>query len=373
MKLFLAVIVILFLCTTYSPSSYADTHSQNNAAKSSAITAVSAAQKMGKGFNLGQMFENDQHPATLASAKPKIDAYYENGFRLVRIPVTWTETLGGVQLADGETGKINRSLPKITELKAVVDYALGKPDMFVIINAHHEKALKDGNKAKVLEQLWADISDIFKDRNHHLIFQILNEPHLNNRDPMLPENLRHMTSLAYHKIRAVDAERIIAIGGNQWFAADEMAKVWPNLDQVGGGKDQYLMATFHHYNPWTFNGDNQGDYSDNWTDADMSGPMDTMLQWSNTIGQGMPIYIGEWGTGWQSRYSIFNCNNIRLWYSKFNKEYASIKGIPTAVWDDGGWFKIFDHKTNSFENNLIECINGKCKWDGKERFNKGCK
>ena len=373
MKLSPAAIVILFLCATNSAFSCADTHSQNSATKSSAITALAAAQKMGKGFNLGQMFENDQHPATLASAKPKIDAYYENGFRLVRIPVTWTETLGGVQLADGETGKINRSLAKLTELKAVVDYSLGKPDMFVIINAHHEKALKDGNKAKVLEQLWADISDIFKDRNHRLIFQILNEPHLNNRDPMPPENLRKMSALAYHKIRAVDAERIIVIGGNQWFAADEMAKVWPNLDQVGGGKDKYLMATFHHYNPWTFNGDNQGDYADNWTDADIIGPMDTMLYWSKTIGKGMPIYIGEWGTGWQSRYPVFNCNNIRLWYSKFDSEYASKKGIPTAVWDDGGWFKVFDHKTNSFENNLIECINGKCKWDGAERFNQGCK
>jgi hypothetical protein len=42
------------------------------------------------------------------------------------------------------------------------------------------------------------------------------------------------------------------------------------------------------------------------------------------------------------------------------------------VWDDGGWFKIFDHATNAFANNLIDCISGSCEWDGADRFNAGC-
>ncbi len=58
-------------------------------------TARQAADAMGKGFNLGQMFDNSQHPPTLEAARPKIDAYYARGFRAVRIPVTWTEDVGG--------------------------------------------------------------------------------------------------------------------------------------------------------------------------------------------------------------------------------------------------------------------------------------
>ena len=46
--------------------------------------------------------------------------------------------------------------------------------------------------------------------------------------------------------------------------------------------------------------------------------------------------------------------------------------MPTSVWDDGGWFKIFDHGTGSYANNLIDCISGDCAWDGTERFNSGC-
>jgi len=39
------------------------------------------------------------------------------------------------------------------------------------------------------------------------------------------------------------------------------------------------------------------------------------------------------------------------------------------VWDDGGWFRIFDHGSDSFDNNLVDCIGGACDWTGTERFN----
>ncbi|KAK0332494.1 hypothetical protein LTR94_024596, partial [Friedmanniomyces endolithicus] len=166
--------------------------------------------------------------------------------------------------------------------------------------------------------------------------------------------------------------RIIVIGGNQWFAADEMAKVWTDLKPVGDGQDAYLMATFHHYHPWTFNGDNQGDYADAWTEAEMEGPMLQMQAWASGVGKGMPVYIGEWGVGWQSRLQTMNCNNIRLWYSLFDARYASAKDMPTALWDDGGWFQVYDHAANRFSSNLVDCIDGECQWDGPERFNPDC-
>jgi hypothetical protein len=86
----------------------------------------------------------------------------------------------------------------------------------------------------------------------------------------------------------------------------------------------------------------------------------------------MPVFIGEWGVGWGSRYTQMSCNNVRKWYTSFDATFASERGQPTAVWDDGGWFKIFDHASNSFNNNLIDCLEGACDWDGSERFNDGC-
>ena len=328
---------------------------------------------MGKGVNLGQMFENTQHPPTLEAASAKIDAYYEKGFRNVRIPVTWTETTNGRTLVhDPTVGDVDREAPRLQVIAAVVDHALAKDGMYVVLNAHHEVALKTGSRAAVLEHLWADIADIFQARDHRLIFEILNEPHRDDDSAMPAADLRDMTAKAYGKIRAVDTERLVVIGGNRWFGAGEMAEVWPNLDGVGGGNDPYVIATFHHYNPWTFCGNDQGSYDDAWSDTDLGNPMDTMLSWADSVGNGMPVYIGEWGVAWQSRYDVLACNNVRLWYERFHAEFAAPRGIPTSVWDDGGWFKIFDHGTNTFANNLADCISGSCDWDGADRFGATC-
>jgi len=336
-------------------------------------TALEAAQAMGRGVNLGQIFESTQHPRTLEAASAKIDAYYERGFRTLRIPITWTEAVdGNLLVTDATTGEVNREHPRLAVIESVVDYALSKPGLFVIINAHHEVALKTESRSAVLERLWQDVADIFKDRGHRLLFELLNEPHREDSSAMPAADLRQMIGLAYDQVRAVDTKRIVLFGGNQWFAASEVPTVWTSLDEVGGGADQYLMATFHHYDPWTFCGDNQGTYDDAWTDANQSGPMDTMADWASTVGGGIPVFIGEWGVGWGSVYSTLTCNNIRQWYTTFHSQHATAHGFPTAVWDDGGWFKIFDHGSGAFDNNLIDCIEGSCEWDGTERMNDGC-
>lgn len=329
---------------------------------------------MGRGFNLGQMFENTQHPRTFEAAMAKIDAYYERGFRNVRIPITWTEEVGGDLLVDDPTvGNVDREHPRLAVIERIVDAALSKSELYVVINAHHEHTLKTEARSEVLQRLWQDISNIFGNRSHRLLFEVLNEPHKEDTTPMAPADLRNMTGLAYDAIRAVNPERIIVIGGNQWFGAHEVPAVWTSLEEVGGGEDPYVMATFHHYDPWSFSGSDQGSYDDPWTETQLSSPMETMAEWAESVGNGMPVYIGEWGVGWGSRYTTMTCNNIRAWYEQFDNEYAAPMGQPTAVWDDGGWFKIFDHDTDSFDNNLIDCLeDGECAWDGEERFNAGC-
>ena len=76
------------------------------------------------------------------------------------------------------------------------------------------------------------------------------------------------------------------------------------------------MATFHHYDPWTFCGSEQGSYDDVWTQANQSNPMTTMANWAKTVGNGMPVYIGEWGVGWGSRYTTLTCGSPRRPHSR---------------------------------------------------------
>lgn len=369
-------------------SSYSSSLQSSHASESAATTSSSAEssasstepwktahqtiEEMGAGFNLGNTFEGDQNPSSFTNSKPKIDAYYAKGFRNLRIPVTWTENVDGNRLADPLTGVVNRNNPRLAEIITTIDYALSLDGMYVVINAHHEYGLKDnsGSRSAVLERIWADVVDMLGDRSPRLMFQLLNEPHAteaNSSAPMPAADLRLMSGKAYTAIRAVNPQRIIIIGGDQWFGAYELARAWPNLDAVGGGQDEYVMASFHHYSPWEFAGED-GDHGMNWTDAMLQEPFDTASAWASSVGGGMPIYVSEWGVGWQKQKQTMQCNNIRKWYQEMHYTEATSRHYPTAVWDDGGWFRIFSHATNTFDNDLADCIiTGVC-WTGADRF-----
>ena len=338
-----------------------------------APTALALSQMMGLGFNIGQVFESTDKAREFAPVKAKIDAYYALGFRTIRLPVTWSSPIGGTTLIqDMTTGAVDAQHPRLGVIKAVVDYALSLPDTVVIINAHHEEPIKTQQLWWVFETLWAEIATIFKDRDKRLIFELLNEPHDVNGAAMPAAMLRSMSRLAYAQIRAVDPERVVVISGNQWASSNELALVWTDLAGMGGGIDPYVMATFHHYDPWTqFHSEDSPDKAYNFDVNTIENPMRQAQQWQTTIGANMPVFIGEWGVGWGKQWSVMDCNNVRQWYELFPQSAQNF-GMPTQVWDDGGWFGVFDYASGTFKNNLAQCITGDCEWSGTERFNSAC-
>ena len=342
-------------------------------ASGNAPTAQALSQTMGLGFNIGQVFESTDKSREFAPVRAKIDAYYALGFRTMRLPVTWSKAIGGTTLIqDMTTGAVDVDHPRLGVIKAVVDYALSLPDMIVVINAHHEEPIKTQHLWWVFEQLWADIATIFKDRDKRLIFELLNEPHDINGSAMPAAMLRSMSRLAYAQIRAIDPERVVVISGNQWASSNELALVWPDLLGIGNGLDPYLMATFHHYDPWTqFHSEDSPDKAYNYDLNTIENPMRQAQQWQTTIGANMPIFIGEWGVGWGKQWPTMDCNNIRQWYEWFPQS-AQTYAMPTMLWDDGGWFGVFDYGSGRFKNNLAQCVAGDCEWTGTERFNSAC-
>jgi endoglucanase len=339
-----------------------------------APTANTLASMMGLGVNIGQVFESiGANPPEFEPVRTKIDAYYELGFRTFRLPVTWTAAIEGRALVlDSNVGQIDPTHPRLATIQALVDYALSLGDTVVILNAHHEASIKDNQAAVVLERLWADIALLFQDRSHRLIYELLNEPHDSSGGTMPAAVLRDMSSRAYAQIRSQDPKRTIVISGNQWGGAWELNATWPSLVGVGDGLDPYLMATFHHYDPWTeFHSEDAANRAYPFTDDTLRNPMRTADEWRQRLGVDLPIYIGEWGVGWGKKQSSMNCNNVRLWYQSF-PEAAAEFGMPTQVWDDGGWFEIFNYGSGAFSNNLAECITGTCDWEGIERFNQAC-
>ena len=83
-------------------------------------------------------------------------------------------------------------------IESVIDYALSLPGLYVVINAHHEKALKTQDRWQALVNLWDGIATRFNGKDFRLIYEILNEPHLDdaNNSAMNPALLRNMTGRA---------------------------------------------------------------------------------------------------------------------------------------------------------------------------------
>lgn len=329
----------------------------------SAITADSALAAMGYGFNIGNVFDNGLQEASIANIYGKIDAYYAAGFTHMRLPVTWVDVELGYALANADgTLKDSARLNLVTQ---VIDYALAKPGMYVILNAHHEETIKAGNQTTVLATLWTEIATLYRDRDYRLIFEILNEP-----VGMSNTNARNIQIAGYNAIRAVDSQRIAVITGTGYSTSNDLQNTWYNIDPVGAGSDDYLMATIHAYSPWEFAGDPNQYYGDDYEalyGADtVYRPMDQAVTWRNGVGLGTPIYIGEWGVAWGSN-NVPVCNNVRYYYQNYSA-YALARGMVTTVWDDGGWFAIWSHATDSWNNNLYDCIDGTCTWDAGGRF-----
>jgi len=338
------------------------------------FTAQVAVQQMGNGFNIGQVFETENGSAReFAPVRKKIDAYYALGYRHVRLPVTWSMPIDGRPLVDSETGELDPEHPRFKVIADVINYALSLPDLIVIINAHHEIPIKHNNQWWILARLWRDVAEYFQGVDRRLIFELLNEPHNADGLAMPPFDLRNMSRLAYQNIRAIDPSRIVVISGNQWGAASELARTWPDLNGVGNGLDAYLMATFHHYDPWLeFHSEDTSSRDYPFTESTLVSPLETADQWRRGLGVELPIYIGEWGVGWGKLEPTMDCNNLRFWYQQL-PFVAEEFSMPTTVWDDGGWFAIFRYETGQFINNLAQCITGECEWQGVERFNEACR
>jgi len=170
------------------------------------MTSFQFVERMGPGWNLGNTFDGhltmgsnnmamrepgyaldrQQYPldsletrwvgANKITTQSLFKALKSHGFTTVRIPVTW------YKVADPDNNWRIRS-DWMARIKQVVKWAIDE-DMYVILNTHHEEsvmplAAADRAQAQlVVRRFWQQIATEFKDFNHKLIFEGLNEPRI---------------------------------------------------------------------------------------------------------------------------------------------------------------------------------------------------
>jgi endoglucanase len=320
--------------------------------------ATAAVAAMNLGWNLGNSLDcNDASKSDTAVetawgnpvvTADLIQAVASAGFGAVRIPVTWIGRFGAAPDYTLSATFINR-------VEQVVKYVLDQ-NLYAIINIHHDggynasgewlKLVDDKNQvtaantAQVKAQftkLWAQIADHFKNYDHHLIFESMNEVMVDYKTPQ-PAYYAGINGL-----NQAFVDTVRATGGNNPGRCLIVPGYNTNIDFTVAGfvtpKDTSagkLILSDHYYDPMAFAGDaTTHTWGTGNPGIDKSGQEDFVSAQvaklkTTFIDKGLPMIWGEYGAVNQAGYE-----NYRRYYMEYVTKAAHDAGIAPFVWDNG--------------------------------------
>lgn len=240
------------------------------------------------------------------------NAVYANGFRVVRVPVTWW-------LHMDENWKVKE--PWMARVEEVVNYALNA-GLYCILNVHHDTGANDGKDSKnksgwlradldnideisvKFESLWLQIANRFNKYGEKLLFEGYNEM-LDAQDSWLEPVAGGYEAINIYAQKFVNTVR--STGGNNahrnlivnTYGAGGSRTRLDNFvipeDEIGG----HLLLEVHNYSPSKFtnlNGEIDDDHLPVWTaefESQLAEELDLLIEYSNS--NNIPIVVGECG------------------------------------------------------------------------------
>jgi len=287
------------------------------------------------------------------TTKAMITAIKNAGFNGIRIPVSW------YKVASGPNYTIRSDwMERVVE---VVNYAVDN-DMYILLNTHHDEHIfKFTNVEKTASinaftKIWEQIANTFKDYDERLIFEGLNEPRtIGSGDEWKGGTAEERAILNEYYQAFVDTVR--ASGGNNgkrilmvntYAAAANLPEMQDLLipNDPANTKNK-IIVSIHAYSPYEF--------------AHQYGTPDAVATWdvnnladkggvnyaidnayATFVSKGIPVIIGEFGSR-EEKAIVY-----REAWSEYYVAYAKSKGIPCFLWDDNGWFKLFDRNNLTF-------------------------
>ena len=343
-----------------------DSEAKDTAKKWTELDQTQITEAMGLGWNLGNQLEASSGglPSETCWGNPEItkeliDTVKAQGFKTVRIPVSYLDMIG-----DGPDYKIDTDW--LDRVQEVVDYVVNN-DMFAIVNMHGDGyytvdhswllcAEDDDKQTEIKDKygkVWTQIADRFKDYDQHLIFESMNEEF--NNDYGKPDEKAYDNINAYNQI-FVDSVR--ATGSNnekRWL----LLPGWnTNIDYTAGDDYNFkiptdkgckadgkrIMISVHYYDPFNFTIDENktaktqwGKYAvknyDNWGQEDYFDSQMALLN-EKFVSQGYPVVIGEFGA--QDKTEKFaDYNEFRRYWSEYLIKAAKKNGVVCVYWDNG--------------------------------------
>jgi endoglucanase len=267
----------------------------------------------------------------------------EAGFDTVRIPIKWSN-----RTDQNAPYKINPRLLK--RVGNVVDQANGA-GLNVIINVHHYDKISQNADAELprLYAIWDQIIEYFRYAPDTVMFEFLNEPHTD----MTPARVDEVNRALLAKVRAVNPDRWVVLGGGEWGTLNGLLATNPP-------RDERAITTFHYYSPFEFT--HQGapwahkkvPLGQTWgTSADrkaMASDFSKAARWRDRTG--MPLLLGEFGV-----YTKVPDVHRAAWTEQV-RQTAETVGFSWCYWDFATSLQAYDTATEQFRPGMLEALTG---------------
>ncbi|WP_336076525.1 cellulase family glycosylhydrolase [Paenibacillus sp. 203] len=337
----LTLAITLLLSTFASVAAAAESNGQapQTAAANSTQSYVEAMQP---GWNLGNSLDAVGADET-AWGNPRItqaliQQIAAQGYKSIRIPVTWDKHIGAAPNYTVESAYMSR-------VEEVVRWALDA-NLYVMINVHHDSwtwvSSMEPKHDEVLARyntLWTQIAQRFKDQPNKLMFESINEPRFSEggtTDETKMNQMLQELNVSFHKIvRASggkNATRPLVLPGLD--TAPAQAKINELYNTITKLNDPNLIATVHYYGYWPFSVNIAGHTTfDKDTKNDIIQTFDNV--YNTFVAKGIPVIVGEYGLlGFDKNTGVIE-QGEKLKFFEFLTYYMKEKKITGMLWDNG--------------------------------------
>jgi endoglucanase len=316
------------------------------------ITTMELVKEMGFGINLGNTFESRGDWITGSTVtsyetawgspivtEEMIKGYANEGFGVLRIPVTWSNLMG-------EDYTINPDY--MARVKEVVDWTLGS-GMYVILNIHSDSLFEklpteteeSMNKYK---RIWTQVADSFKNYGDHLMLESFNEegvwPDLWNVYGTDDTNKEKAYELL-NGLNQAFVDIVRGSGGNNKLRhlliagyTTDIVRTVDELYKMPNDPQNRCAVSIHYYTPPTFAiidedvewGKARAEWGTDEDYAELNKLMDMVK--THFIDKGIPVIMGEFAAATKNKTQEM----LRLYLTSVAKA-ASSRGITPVLWD----------------------------------------
>lgn len=343
----LAVIAALLLSVFPSASSAQESGREDIVTSSNATPSSlqSYVEDMAPGWNLGNSLDAVGSDETAWGNPPITQQLIQNvaaqGYKSIRIPVTWNAHIGPAPDYTINPAYLNR-------VEQVVNWALDE-DLYVMINLHHDSWVwishMEQNRTQVrarYDAAWEQIAERFKNHSSKLMMESVNEPRFSDggtTSEALSFSMLEELNVSFHNIvrssGGENATRPLVLSTLEASPTQErMDELYDTIEQLD---DPNLIATVHFYGFWPFSVNLAGFTTFNQeVRSDITNTFDRV--YNTFVARGIPVILGEYGLlGFDKNTDVIQ-QGEKLKFFEFLGHYLQDKGIAPMLWDNGQHF-----------------------------------